>query len=355
MLLVTRPRLEWHLRRRVSALPSVTVRPACAVAELIHESAGSAGTVTGVRLKGSGEVITADLVIDASGSGSQTPQHLVQMGYPAPQEDTVRIGLGYTSRLYRRPADAVDDWRLLIEYPRSTADWRAGFIGAVEGDRWMVSLNGYFEVHAPTDDAGFLAFSRRLVRSDLHDLIQHAEPLSEAVTFKIPVSRRRRYERLARFPENLVVLGDALCVFNPIFGQGMSVAAQEAELLRRHLAAWKRGDLVGFARLIRRQIARPVELPWMLTRCLDLHYPQSHGARPFGLSLLMWYITRLIELTSTNRHIYNTFVNVISLEKGIAALLAPQVAVPVLAYGIKSLFVPLHRRANTDVLPAPVS
>ncbi len=356
MLCMTRPYLEWNVRKRIAALSNVIFRPQTTVEGFLTDDDG--GRITGVRIQGSGEELRADLVIDATGRGSQTPQRLDALGYEKPPEETVGVELAYTSRIYQPPEDFAGEWKFLVQYPRSPDNWRAGFIMAIEGGRWIVSLNGYFRDHAPTDEAGFNEFARSLSRPDLYQYIQRAQPLTEPVTHKIPVNRWRRYDKPGRFPEGLIVLGDAVCALNPIFGQGMSVAAKEARLLHRILAARaasNAGDLSGIAQKVRKGLPGIIGLPWFLTRCLDLHYPQATGKRPIGHGLLMWYIARLLELNSRNEYVYSRLSEVLSLKRGLGTILVPSVSLRVLAYGVKSLFVPLEKRANTDVLPAPVS
>jgi flavin-dependent dehydrogenase len=349
--LATRPLIEWHVQRRVAALANVEIRAGLAVEGLLADDARR--RITGVRLKG-GTALTADLVVDAGGRGSMTPQRLEALGYAKPDEEMVGIDLSYSSRLYQARRGANIDWKFLVEYPRSPESWRAGFISFVEQDRWMVSLNGYFKDQAPTDERGFLEFARALPRPDLYELIKDATPLSDIVVHKVPTTRWRRYDRLARFPENLIVIGDGVCAFNPIFGQGISVAALEARILRDCLEEQVRSgakDLTGLADRARRRFPKAIKLPWLLTTTLDLHYRQSRGRAPLGHSLLIWYVTKLLELCSSDARVYDQFLWTLHLERGLWNILKPGISLRVLAYALRCPFVPLARRANTDRLP----
>lgn len=352
MVLCTRPFLDWCVRREVLALPNVTLREGCAVEGLCTDA--SRGRVTGVRVKGpqGEETLEADLVVDASGRGSHVPQWLQALGYGRPEEEQVGIDLAYTSRLYAQPAEARA-WKMLIEYPRPPESCRSGFISEVEDGKWMVSVNSYFGDETPTDDRSFLEFARSLPRPEIYEALRHARPLTEPVTHRIHSSRWLHYERM-RLPEGLLVTGDSVCAFNPVFAQGISVACLAARLLQdclRQQAARSPGDVTGLARRFQRKLPGLIRLPWFLAATLDLQYPQATGARPAGLRLVQWYVGRLLECTSLDAAVYHQLNQVLHLKRGLGALLRPSVALKVLAYGLKSLFVPLPQRANTEVLP----
>lgn len=351
MLLCTRPFLEHHVRARLLALPHVTLQDQTTVRALQWSADGSA--VTGVVLD-DGTARPADVVIDATGRGSKVPTWLEAQGYERPEDEEIGVDLSYTTCLYRPSPRHAGQWRFLVEYPSSANDWRGGFISRVEGDRWIVSLNGYFKDAPEPTHEGLLRYAKTLPRPDLYESMVDAEPLSEVSVHKIPKNRWRHYERLSRFPEGLVPLGDSVCALNPIFGQGMSSAGLQAEVLERALTEHLGSGAVGARGLearVRTQVPSVLRLPWLLTSALDLHYPQASGTRPFGHGVLMWYVQSLLELCSTDARAYRRLVQVLSLEKGLTEILAPRVAAAVVAHGLRGLVVPLHARANTDRLP----
>ncbi|WP_224366312.1 FAD-dependent oxidoreductase [Hyalangium versicolor] len=354
LLLCTRTLLEWNVLRRVVALPNVELRDGYSVEGLLTDTARQ--RVTGVQLKSPGgeEPLEAELVVDASGRGSRAPQWLEALGYGRPEEEQVGVDLAYTSGLYEPPANFGGEWSALMQYPAPPSTWRSGFIGSVEGGRWLVTLNGYFGEHAPTEHEGFLDFARALPRPDFHAYLRDAKPLGPLTTHKVKHNRWRHYERMARFPEGLALLGDAVCAFNPVFGQGMSVAGLGAELLHECLcehAQRSPGELEGMAERFRKRLPGILRLPWFVSTSLDLQYPQATGQRMPGLGLLHWYIRRLLERTSRDTAVHAQFNRMLHLQAGLGAVLQPSVSLPVLAHGVRTLFVPLRDLANTDTLP----
>ncbi len=352
-ILISRPYLEWKVRDRVAALPNVELRQECGVEELLTDA--SRTRITGVRVKGprGEQTLEGELIVDASGRGSRAPHWLEALGYGRPEEEQVGIDLGYTSRLYERPA-GFDEWKILAVSGRPPESRRAGFISNVEGGRWIVSLNGYFNDHPPTDDEGFLEFARKLPTPHLYEYIRRARPLTQPVAHKIPSSRWLHYERLARMPEGFVLLGDAVCALNPVFGQGMTVIGLAAKMLGEHVArarASPGGLHQGMSRDFQKELSGVVGLCWFLTTTMDLAYPEARGKRPFGLKLMQWSVMNIIDLTSLDARSCHQFYQVLHMRRGMEALLQPRFAASLLAYNLKSLFVPREWRANLDTLP----
>lgn len=353
-VLCTRPWLEWKIRGRVAALPNVQLRHGCSAEALLTDA--SRARVTGVRVKTAQgeEQLEADLVLDASGRGSRAPRWLEALGYGSPPEEQLAIQLGYTTRLYERPASFRGDWKLLALYPRAPEAWRAGFISCIEGGHWIVSLSGYFGDHAPTDEEGFLEFARSLPRRELYEVIREARPISEAVTHKSPSSRWLHYERMERFPEGFALLGDSVCTLNPIYGQGVTISGLGARLLGECLDDQVRssgGGLHGLSRRFQRKLSRQLFLPWFMGSTLDLKYPRMQGRRLPGLSALQWSFSTFIDLTSQDTESCRQFYELMHMRRGWEALLNPGLLKAFTAYGLKSFFVPLAERANVSVLP----
>ena len=309
-LLLSRPLLEGTLRRHVRRLPNVGIFEGSHVQALL---AGN-GRVDGVRVHmggGPAEPVTADLVVDASGRGSRSPDWLEAMGYRRPATEEVRVDLGYTSRIYRRRLADLGGDNGAILAPRPPHEMRVGFMLAMEGDRWIVTLGGWLGNHAPTDARGYLAFARTLSRPDLYDVIKDAEPLTEAVKYVFPSNLRRRYERLTRFPGRYLVMGDALSSFNPLYGQGMSVATLEALALEECLNAAPSVDQVW--RPFFKAAGGIIDTPWTIAAGGDFAFPGVTGTRPMGTGLVNWYLDRVHRAASVDRRVCRAFFDVANL------------------------------------------
>ncbi|MGW2874103.1 FAD-dependent oxidoreductase, partial [Kitasatospora sp. NPDC001225] len=275
----TRPVLEHHLRERVRALPEVTFLEEHDVIAPVTDT--TRRRVTGVRVQrrapGSTErTLSAHLVVDTTGRGSRTPRWLADLGYEAPPEERIEIDLAYTTRHYRLKGDPFGSDIAII--PAATPSHpRGAFFYRVPGEdnRVELSVTGIVGDHPPVDPEGFHAFVRSLPVPEIHEAIRDAEPLDEPLRFRFPASVRRDYHRLERFPAGLVVLGDAVCSFNPAYAQGMTSAALQALVLRRHTA----GRRLPNPRAYFRDVAREIRAPWSFAAVTDLGYPGVAGRR----------------------------------------------------------------------------
>ena len=275
-LLISRPMLEELVRRSVLRLPNVRLQEQTEILEPICDRI--AGRVTGVRaqsLAGATEAIDCDLLVDASGRGSKSPTWLEALGYAKPREDSIRVDIGYMTRFYRRRPEHLPGKQAVI-LGACRPDWRFGVILAQEQDRWIVTLGGYFGDYAPSDDAGYIEFARGLQKPEIFEVIRDAEPLTPLTPYRFAANLRRYYEELTWFPEGFLVFGDGLCSFNPIYGQGMTVASMEALALRQCLAVGSQEIAGRFFRA-----ARPlIDIPWQIAVGSDLQHPDVEGKRP---------------------------------------------------------------------------
>jgi 2-polyprenyl-6-methoxyphenol hydroxylase-like FAD-dependent oxidoreductase len=349
-LCASRPLLEGQVRARVRALPNVTFLDRCDIVGLTATPNG--GRVTGVRVRrraaAAEEVVGADLVVDATGRGSRTPTWLEALGYPRPQTEQVRIGLGYATRTYRLAVpDALGGDLGVLQAPTPTHPRGAAFL-RLEGDRWMLTLVGILGDYPSTDPDGFLAFARSLRFPGISQAIGDAEPLGDPVGFRFPASVRHRYERLDRFPDGLLVVGDAICSFNPLYAQGMSVAALEALTLRRHLQGGTRPR----PRRLFADLARVIDVPWAIAVGGDLVFPGVQGRRTARVRLGNAYLGRLHAAAAHDAHLAAAFLRVAGLVAPPGSLLRPAIILAVARGSLRPAAGPRGRHRHPDAVRA---
>jgi 2-polyprenyl-6-methoxyphenol hydroxylase-like FAD-dependent oxidoreductase len=320
---VSRPRLEAEVRARVLALPNVRALEGCDVLGLL--TTADRARVIGVRVirrrPGSAEeYLRADLVVDAGGRGSRSPAWLEELGYTRPAEEAIKIGVTYTSCVYaRRPADIPGVNAVIVS--AAPENPRAGVLLSIEGNRWILTLAAYMGEQIPLDHAGLREFARNLAAPTLYDVIKDAVPLGKPAAHKIPSNLRRRYERLSRFPAGYLVFGDALCSFNPIYAQGMSVAAVEARALGDCLAG-------GETRLAQRffaQASKIIDIPWSTAVGNDLRFPAIEGPRSPLTNFINWYVGKLHHAAHHDPAVSIAFLKVVNLLAPPPSILRPGV------------------------------
>jgi 2-polyprenyl-6-methoxyphenol hydroxylase-like FAD-dependent oxidoreductase len=285
LLACTSDLVDWGVRGRVAGLPNVRIRQRADVAGLIR-GLGDRGRVAGVRLQSRtaddevdycGTELAADLVVVADGRNSRLPAWLAALGYEPPEETVVNSFQGYASRFYRPPAAFTSDWKALYIQQAPPGDPRGGLVSPVEGGRWLVSLVGGDGDYPPTDELGFLAFARSLRSPELYEAIAAAEPLTPIAGQRATENRLRHYDRLGSFPDGVVAMGDAVCAFNPVYGQGMTAAALGAEVLD----CWLREELShrspGRSRVFQRRLARATAAAWQLSAGADYYFRTTEG------------------------------------------------------------------------------
>ena len=320
MYCATRPLFERLVRDRVAAVAGVTLRPGCRCVDYL--TSGGAAAVEGVVVEneaGGRETVEADVVVDATGRTSRTPDWLERHRYAPPPAEEVGVDLAYGTTVVERPAA---DRRGFVVVP-SPETLRGGTAIPVEGGRWVVTLFGLHGEHPPADAAGFESFARRLPVGEIAGLLDaHEWDADDIRRYPFPCTLRRRYEDLRRFPEGLVVTGDAVASFNPVYGQGMSVAALDALQLHHALAAGGRENLA--PRFFDR-VAEVVDVVWRMTVGSDFVFPQTTGPKPCGTDAFNCYLSRVIRTAHVDGTAADPFLRVLRLERPPTALLAPDV------------------------------
>jgi 2-polyprenyl-6-methoxyphenol hydroxylase-like FAD-dependent oxidoreductase len=321
----SRTLLEHAIRRQVLKNARIRVCDGFDAAGLLVDE--RTGAVRGVRGKG-GRDVAADWVVDASGRRSRAPEWLAEHGCGRVEETRVNAFAGYASRCYEPPRNLRRDWKAVLVGSRAPGLPRAGALSPLEGNRWIVTLSGAARQYPPTDERGFLAFARSLAHPILHDVLVRSTPVSRIWGYQHNESRLRSYERLERLPERFVVLGDAACALNPVYGQGMTASALAAQLLDRCLAeagAQRRHRGVGLR--FQRQLARSNAPLWTMATAEDYRYPETEGRRRTAWTRLTHaYLDRIFVLAAQREEVYRHLIEVGHLLKKPAALARPDLA-----------------------------
>jgi 2-polyprenyl-6-methoxyphenol hydroxylase-like FAD-dependent oxidoreductase len=314
----SRALFEHVLRERVRGRDGIRIRDGCHLIALTHDEA--AGRVTGVRFRderGRETTMDADLTVDATGKASRTPRWLADHGYPDPEEERVEVGITYSTVRIDRPEDARRGLLIAPEPDRP----RGAAMLPVEGGRWEVLLQGLHGERSPRDPDTFLKWADELPLDDIATRLREQTWRSDIQQYPFPASVRRRYDRLSRYPDGLVVTGDAVASFNPIYGQGMSVAALDALALH---AAMRDGTAALAPRFFDR-VADVVDEAWGTAVRSDFVFERTTGPKPFATDLLNGYVDRLVRRSHDDGRLTEAFLRVFRMERPATSLLRPGV------------------------------
>ena len=273
----TRGTLERCVRSRVAALPNVEIRYGVRVRGLVAQ----AGAVKGVQLDHD-EVVDGVLVVDALGRNSKTPKWLAELGYQGPREEVVGCDTAYSTLFTRPRAEAVfEDVGFFVlpdsqcEHPR-----RAGALVRMEDDSWLFSVVGRLGDYPPTELPEFHRYAETLHQKRLAALLAQADPTSDIVHYRFRKSLRRRYDELLSFPAGLLPIGDAICRYNPLYGQGMTVAIRQARLLGTLLRDTGAAPSPTLWKTFLSEAYQETRVPWLLATLVDLRDPLCKGDFP---------------------------------------------------------------------------
>jgi 2-polyprenyl-6-methoxyphenol hydroxylase-like FAD-dependent oxidoreductase len=323
--------LEWQIRQEMITSPHLKIIEGQEVIGLLFDQSTCA--VNGVRFRARNhqhpaeqviQEMTGNLVIDASGSTSCASQWLEALGYSAPKETVIDVSLGYATRYYAKPSTAFE-WKG-ITIQGGPPDHRGAVLMEIENNQWMVVLAGLKGDHPPTDEEGYLEFAKSLPEPALYESIKNATPLSPIYGYRRTENRFRHFERLQRLPEQFLLIGDAVCYFNPVYGQGMTVAALEAQVLDACLQKDK--EQQGFALRFQKKIARLIAGSWQLATAADARIAGQETNRNY----LLWYLERFNALLSHDEYCLITFYQILHMLRSPLVLLHPKILAKVLTY-----------------------
>jgi 2-polyprenyl-6-methoxyphenol hydroxylase-like FAD-dependent oxidoreductase len=283
LLCASRPLIELVLRRRAEAIANIALRLDCRVTEIVPWKAGAA--VLGVRVdsgSGQSEMLEADLVVDASGRGALTLSLLDALGWERPAVTEVGVDLNYATAVVPIPANAPSDWKLALTLPDPPVLATNAVLVPMEGGRWIISIAARSATARLETWDAFLDASRLLATPTIHNALRYAPPPDGIRHYRFPASIWKHFEWLARLPRGVLPVADALCRFNPIHGQGMSVAAKQARLLQDVLgrAAAEPDPIAAAQAGFMAEVASVLQTPWTMSTSADLAFPETRGERP---------------------------------------------------------------------------
>ena len=326
-ILQTRPHLEWLLEQYIKKIPNVTIQYSRRVSNFLYNE--KENRMTGVEIRDGSDSITlhADLIVDASGVSSLSSRWLRKRGVPIPEEK-VSIDLCYFTKTIELPDNPDRDWAIKLVYPNPPSEKIGGGISKVEGNRYLVTFMGYHneinEKEVRKSDANFIDIAKQLPKLDLYHELQDATALSSTSTFRVPNITWRRFDKVSKFPNGLLTIGDTICRIDPFFGQGMSIAVLEALALKKLLANRDRSTQHLVDRFHRevRKIISPI---WNMVLTEDFRYPETVGRKPAGLSIQQWYAKNIFLLSSEHKGTYNSFIQVMHLLRPTSTLMHPSI------------------------------
>jgi 2-polyprenyl-6-methoxyphenol hydroxylase-like FAD-dependent oxidoreductase len=322
----SRPLIEFTVRRALEEASNINLRSRCRVTELIASPDGD--RVTAVRYeaeKGQVETIPADVIVDASGRAKLTLALLESIGVSAPEITEIGVDEAYSTNIFEIPDDAPSGWKGLIHLPNPHHSSRGALIFPIENKRWIVSLGGNHGDAAPRDIEGLIAFAKTLRTATVYNAIRTAKRVGEVARFGFPASIRRHFERLEACPRGIIPIADSLCRFNPVFGQGMSVAAQEARVLARLLdtRSGLSDPLDGLTPAFLAEVQELLEAPWAAAES-DFAYSKTRGDRPPDLDKRFQFGGALTRLAAEDPAVHALVAEVTSLVRPQSALRDPE-------------------------------
>lgn len=319
---LTRPLLELVVRRRVEQQSNVIVLGGCQALEILSSPYGTRAIGVRYQTATATETIAAGLVVDASRHGALTLSFLESAGHSLPEETTIGVDIRYATALFSLSPGALGDFKTIITFPKAPENVHYGYLVPVQNNCWQLLLVGRGEDAPPADGDEFLAYTQKLSTPTISNAMKGAKRLSQVARYGFPESKWRHFARIESFPQGLLPIGDAICCLNPVYAQGMTVAAQEANVLRRLLSLHGRqaDPLVTLPKAYLAEAEALIKTPWAISAVPDLIYPQTRGERPADLEERLRFQGALTRLSTHDADVYELCSEVRHLRKPLSAL-----------------------------------
>jgi 2-polyprenyl-6-methoxyphenol hydroxylase-like FAD-dependent oxidoreductase len=325
ILCFSRPLIEQVLRQRLAALGNVSLRPQCRVTEVVPTM--NPPSVRFVDAAGGATIVAADLVIDASGRGAPTLALLDALGWARPPETAVGVDISYTTVRLPQPSAAPGNAKILYTLPDPPAIPLAALLIPIENGQSLVTLCGWGTTKHPQSWDEFLAALRQLRTPTIYNAIRDLPPPDSLKHYLFEESRWRHFEQLPSLPRGLLPVADSLCRFNPVYGQGMSVAARQAKLLHDTLArvAAEGDPITALQKAFMANIAPLLQAPWIMGVNADFAFPGTRGERPERYEEGRQFQAALFRATVADPVVQRAFSDVMQLVKPFDLLESPDI------------------------------
>ncbi len=267
-------------------------------------------------------------MVDASGRNSKSLQWLESLGYKTPKITWVDSDVAYATRFYKKPVTIKDDWKIFAVLNRPPSFPKMGAIFEVENNKWIVTMYSIGKQHPPANENGFLEFAQSLPDPYIYQQkIKNAKPISPIHGYRFRGSRFIHFDGLDTWPENFIVLGDAVCTFNPFYGQGMTVASESALLLKDMLSKSATSDeLAGFAKNFQKKLTKIISQSWLMATGEDFRWPTTKGKRPNALTrLIQKYIDKVLLASPYSKHAAKAFQEMTQMVKSPIVVFHPSI------------------------------
>ncbi|KAI9134216.1 NAD(P)/FAD-dependent oxidoreductase [Acaryochloris sp. CCMEE 5410] len=329
--------LEWLIHRRLEQYDHLKFLTSTQAIGLVMNAQNTIVTGVQIQTEQGLDTLKADLVVDASGRNSALPKWLTQLGYAAPTQTMINSFLGYSSRWYQIPEGWEAPWKVMLIHTKPPDHRRSAVLYPVEENRWVVTLAGVGHDYPPIDETDFLHFAQSLRSHEIYNAIQQAQPLSPIYSYRRTDNCWQHYEDLQRFPGHLVAIGDAVCAFNPVYAQGMTVAALGAQTLDQCLSLMvqkQKTSLQGFPSKFHKQLAKMLAVPWLLATSEDLRWCTTVGSTTNWQTRLMHqYLDLVVRASLSRSYVSQTFWEVMHMVKPPKVLFDPRIFLPALGLG----------------------
>jgi 2-polyprenyl-6-methoxyphenol hydroxylase-like FAD-dependent oxidoreductase len=323
---MSRPLIELTLRRRVECIRNIKIRGGCRGRQIVSDSNLQAASGISYQTgNGSVKTLESDLIVDASGNGSLTVEFLKATGRRPAAEAIIGVNTRYASALFER-SDIWNNYKGVFTFPNAPEESRGGLILPSENNRNQVVLIGRGKEIPAVDGDGFLSYSRELPTLTVYNAIKNAKRLTEIASFSFPESRWRHFAKVPDFPRGLLPIGDAICRFNPVYGQGMTVASQEVDLLFNLLRTLEGNPLTTLAATFLTKAEALISAPWAMSTIPDFIYPETTGERPPDLEDRLNFQRALGRLAARDAGIFELLTEIRHVLKPLSLLDDPSIA-----------------------------